>query len=314
VIEAFIALCRESGYARLGIAGTQGIQCGASPATSRALATEVISAVRRGEFIRALELQRWWNSGALQQTPEEQAAVQTAWQRAKASAAASWTLVDSQSATATLHFRDDDHIVVGGFGPKLISIANLEKTALAPSDTTPAARSPNGRLAVKGVRVTCVGFEAEVGPVGSKRTHRVAIERRPGTVPCRTPVDRPASVFEWAVLGWAPQGLVAATGDRLRVVPVDELGKSAGAPTELTKGSPLPAPVRGARITPDGNRYVIPHAEGVVVRDWQRGGSGLWLRPTDWNQIPGELRALAISPSGKRIVLQKGNEIRLLTW
>jgi hypothetical protein len=121
-------------------------------------------------------------------------------------------------------------------------------------------------------------------------------------------------VFEWAVLGWAPQGLVAATGDRLRIVPVDELGKTAGQPIDLRPGSPLPAPVRGARITPDGNRYVIPHPEGIVVREWQRGGSGLWLRPSDWTQVPGELRAIAISPSGKRIAVQKGNEIRGLTW
>jgi hypothetical protein len=314
VVEAFIALCRESGYSRLGLAGTQGIQCGASSATSRALAAEVIAAIRRGAFIRALELQRWWSVGSVPQTAEEQAAVQQAWQRAKASARASWARLDSQSATATLHFQDEDHVVVGGFAPKLIAIGTGEKRALVPSETAPAARSPNGRLAVRDVRVTCVGYEAEVGPVGSKRTHRVAIERRPGTVPCRTPIDRPASIFEWAVLGWAPQGLVASTRDRLRVVPLDELGKAAGRPVDLAATSPLPAPVRGARITPDGNRYVIPHSEGIVVRDWQRGGSGLWLRPSDWDQVPGELRALAISPSGRRIALQKGNEIRLLTW
>jgi hypothetical protein len=314
VVDAFVALCRESGSARLGLAGTQGIQCGASKATSRAIATEVITAIRRGAFIRALELQRWWSTGAVQPTAEERSAVQTAWQRAKASGNAAWTLVDTQSATARLEFRDEDHIVVGGFAPKLISITTKTKEPLAPSDALPATRSPNGRLAVKGVRVTCVGYEAEIGPLMSKRTHRVVIERRPGTVPCRTPIDRPASVFEWAVLGWAPQGLVAATGDRLRIVPVDELGKTAGQPIDLRPGSPLPAPVRGARITPDGNRYVIPHPEGIVVREWQRGGSGLWLRPADWTQVPGELRAIAISPSGKRIAVQKGNEIRGLTW
>jgi len=314
VIEAFIALCRESGRARLGLTGTQGIQCGASSATSRALATEMIAAIRRGEFIRALELQRWWSMGAVPQTSEEQEAVQKAWKRAKASAETDWTLIDSQSATADLYFRDDDHIVVGGFAPKLISLPSGKKEALAPSDARPATRSPNGRFAVTGVRVTCVGYEAEVGALGSKRTHRVVIERRPGTVPCRTPIDRPASVFEWGVLGWAPQGLVAAHGDRLRIVPVDELGKAAGGPIDLGPRSPLPAPVRGARITPDGNRYVIPHAEGIVARDWAGGGSGIWLRPEPWDQVAGELRALAISPSGKRIAVQKGNEIRLLTW
>lgn len=67
-------------------------------------------------------------------------------------------------------------------------------------------------------------------------------------------------------------------------------------------------------MTPDGARYVIPHPEGVVVRDWRKGGAGLWLRPSDWNAVAGTLRAVALSPGGKRIAIQKGNEIRLLTW
>jgi hypothetical protein len=273
-----------------------------------------VAAIRRGAFIDALELQRWWHNSALQPTPEEQTAVRTAWQRAKASVQATWRPVDNQSASAVLHFRDEDNLIVGGFAPKSIALSTGTKTALAPADAAPAARSPNGRFTVRGVRVTCAGFEAEVGPVLGKRTHRVLIERRPETTPCRTPIDRPATVFEWAVLGWAPQGLVTASGERLRIIPLDERAKPAGRPIDVEAGSPLPAPVKGSRITSDGTRYVIPHAEGVVLRDWRKGGSGLWLRPTDWTQVPGELRALAISPSGKRIALQKGNEIRLLTW
>jgi hypothetical protein len=100
----------------------------------------------------------------------------------------------------------------------------------------------------------------------------------------------------------------------LRIVPLNELAKPTGSPIELSPGSPLPAPIRGARITPDGSRYVIPHAEGVVVRDWQEGGAGVWLRPADWSAVPGELRSVAISPDGRLVAVQKGSEIRLLTW
>jgi hypothetical protein len=116
------------------------------------------------------------------------------------------------------------------------------------------------------------------------------------------------------VLGWAPQGLVAASGDLIRVVPLDAFAKPAGAPIDLSISSPLPAPIRGARITPDGSRYVIPHAEGVVIRDWRKGGSGLWLRPEDWDTVPGEIQSIALSPNGRQIALQKGSEIRLLSW
>jgi hypothetical protein len=315
VVDAFVALCRESGSSRIGLAGAQGIQCQRTEATARALSVAITAAIRRGAFVRALELQRWWDNPAVQPTAEEQAAVQAAWQGAKASGKAAWRKLTTQSATATLYFKDDSTLIVsGGFSPKAIAIDTGIETPVPASDAVPPARSPNGRFVVKDVRVTCVGFEAEVGPVLGKQRLRIPIERRSKTVPCRTAIDRPATAFEWAVLGWAPQGLVVASGDQLRVVPVDELGKSAGNPIDLRAGSPLPAPVRGSRITPDGARYVIPHPEGVVVRDWQRGGSGLWLRPADWTAVPGSLRALAISPNGKRIAVQKGNEIRVLTW
>ncbi|MGB5192710.1 MAG: hypothetical protein WBN70_06995 [Polyangiales bacterium] len=314
VLDAFIALCRESGAARIGLAGTQGIQCQQSAAAARAVAVAMVAAIRRGTFVRALELQRWWNASGMLPTAEEQALVQSAWQKAKASARASWRVLDKVSSTAGLYFTDDDTLMIDGFSPKSIALSTGAVTHVPNTAMVPPTRSPNGRFSVRGVRVTCAGFEAEVGPVLGKRTHRVLIERRAGTVPCQTPVDRPASVFEWAVLGWAPQGLVAASGDLLRIVPLNELGKPAGQPLDLAPGSPLPAPIRGARITPDGGRYVIPHAEGVVVRDWRKGGAGLWLRPAEWDAVSGTLRAIAISPDGKRIAVQKGSEIRLITW
>lgn len=314
VLAAFVALCRESGAARIGLMGAQGIQCQQSNAAARAVAVAAVSAIRRGLFVRALEIQRWWNSGTMQPPAEERALVRDAWSKAKASRPATWRVVDAQSATASLQFTNEDTLVIDGLSPKSVALGTGAKTRLSGSQVPPAIRSPDGRFAVRGVRVTCAGFEAEVGPVLGKGTHRVSIERRPGTIPCQTPIDRPASVFEWAVIGWAPQGLVCAAGDRLRVVPVNQLAKPAGQPIDLRPSSPLPAPIAGARVTPSGSRYVIPHDEGVVVRQWGRGGGGLWLRPADWAAVPGTLRSVAISPSGTRIAVQKGNEIRLLTW
>ncbi|MFA9410453.1 MAG: hypothetical protein ACERK0_04280 [Deltaproteobacteria bacterium] len=314
VVDAFVALCRESGAARIGLSGTHGLQCQQSSATARAVSVAIAAAIRSGNFVRALELQRWWEGTATQPTSEERDLVQAAWRRAKAKTTATWRLIDSEGSPASLYFRDSDTLVVDGRAPRAIQLSSGSKTRLSETEVVPPVRDPESRYAVRAVRVTCVGFEAEVGPVRGKQTHRVPIDRRSGGVPCKTPIDRPASVFEWAVLGWAPQGLVAASGDLLRVVPLNAFAKPAGRPIDLSAGSPLPAPIRGARITADGSRYVIPHAEGVVVRDWRGGGAGLWLRPADWNSIPGELRSVAISPDGQRVALQKGSEIRLLSW
>lgn len=314
VVDAFVALCRESGAARIGLSGTHGLQCQQSPAAARAVSVAITAAIRRGNFVRALELQRWWEGTAAQPSPEERELVQAAWRKTKAKTTATWRAIDSEGSRAHLYFRDADTLVVDGRAPRAIQLSSGSKTRLSESDILPPVRDPEGRYAVRTVRVTCVGFEAEVGPIRSKQTHRIPIDRRAGNVPCKTPIDRPASVFEWAVLGWAPQGLVAASGDLLRVVPLNAFAKPAGRPIDLSAGSPLPAPIRGARITADGSRYVIPHAEGVVVRDWRGGGAGLWLRPADWNAVPGELRSVAISPDGQRVAVQKGNEIRLLSW
>ena len=314
VVDAFVALCRESGAARIGLSGTHGLQCQQSPAAARAVSVAIAAAIRRGNFVRALELQRWWEGTAAQPSPEERELVQAAWRKTKAKTTATWRAIDSEGSRAHLYFRDADTLVVDGRAPRAIQLSSGSKTRLSESDILPPVRDPEGRYEVRTVRVTCVGFEAEVGPIRSKQTHRIPIDRRAGNVPCKTPIDRPASVFEWAVLGWAPQGLVAASGDLLRVVPLNALAKPAGRPIDLSAGSPLPAPIRGARITADGSRYVIPHAEGVVVRDWRGGGAGLWLRPADWNAVPGELRSVAISPDGQRVAVQKGNEIRLLSW
>lgn len=314
VLAAFVALCRESGAARIGLSGTQGLQCRQSPATARAVSVAATAAIRRGSFVRALELQRWWEVTATQPTPEERELVRAAWRKAKANATAAWRLVDTEGSQASVYFRDADTLVIDGRTPRAVQLSTGFKTRLSEAEVVPPVRDTDGRYAVRTVRATCAGFEAEVGPVRSKQSHRVPIERRSGNVPCKTPIDRPASAFEWAVLGWAPQGLVAASGDLLRIVPLNSFAKPAGRPIDLSAGSPLPAPIRGARITPDGSRYVIPHAEGIVVRDWRKGAAGLWLRPTDWNTVPGELRSIAISPDGRRVAIQKGSEIRVVTW
>jgi hypothetical protein len=314
VVDAFVALCRESGAARIGLSGTHGLQCQQSPATARAVSVAMTAAIRRGNFVRALELQRWWEGTATEPTPEERELVQAAWRKAKASTTATWRIIGREGSPASLYFRDSDTLVVDGRSPRSIQLSTGSESRLSEADIMPPVRDPDGRFAVRSVRMTCAGFEAEVGPIRGKQTHRVPIERRSGNAPCKTPIDRPASVFEWAVLGWAPQGLVVSSGDLLRVVPLNSFAKPAGSPIDLRTGSPLPAPIRGARITADGSRYVIPHPEGIVVRDWRGGGAGLWLRPADWNAVPGELRSIAISPDGRSVAVQKGTEIRLLTW
>lgn len=314
VLNAFVAVCRESGIARLGLSGTQGLQCQRSEAAARAVAAAMTAALRQGAFVRALELQRWSEQTRLQLSAEDLTVVQSAWRKAKASTSATWRLIDTSSAPVSLQFADDDTLIIDGSAPRSVGLSSGVTTKLSAGEVMPPVRDPSERYAVRAVRSTCAGFEAEIGLIRAKPSHRVLIEPGGDEARCSAAIDRPAGIFEWAVLGWAPQGLVAATGDLLRVVPLNDRAKPAGRPIELSPKSPLPAPIRGSRVTADGSRYVIPHPEGIVVRDWRKGGSGLWLRPKGWDQATGELRSVAISPDGTKVAVQKGTEIRLLTW
>jgi len=314
VLDVFRILCRESGEARVGLSGTQGLLCGRSPATATAIGIASASAMRRGDAIQSLQLRRAWERPSTSPTPADRKLLDGMLLRSDSTNAAEWQLLDREASAVPIHFEDADTLIIGGRKPRSIRLSTLERSSLAASELKPAIVDPTGRFTVSGVRATCAGFEAEVTPVGSKRTHRIPIDRSRAGTPCKSPVDRPASVLEWVVLGWAPQGLVVASADRLRIVPIGPAGKPAGSPVDLEAGSPLPAPIRGPGITPDGARYAIPHAEGIVVRDWKTGATGLWLRPKDWDGVPGPVRSIAISPDGQRIAVQKGTEIRLMSW
>ena len=314
VLDGYRALCREGGSARVGVSGTHGIQCGGSPGTARAFAVAAAAALRRGDFVQALELQRAWEHPSTNPAPADRQLVRDAWRRAQATRRAEWQLVDRESRPSPLYFADSDNLVIGGRQPRTVNLSSGQRSNLVVGDALPPIRDPDNRFRVADVRVTCAGYEAEVGPIRGARTHRVSIERSPPGAPCKAAIDRSASALEWAVLGWAPQGLVAASDDRIRIIPLDARGRPAGRPIDLTPGSPLPAPIRGARITPDGTRYVIPHAEGIVIRDWKTRSTGLWLRPAGWEAVPGQVTSLAISPDGRRVAVQKGTDIRVVSW
>ncbi|MCZ6807389.1 MAG: hypothetical protein O7F08_10575, partial [Deltaproteobacteria bacterium] len=131
VLEAFRVLCRESGVARLGLSGTQGLQCQRSPGAARASTVAAAAAIRRGNFVRALELQRWWNQPATQPTAEDRGLVQAAWQRAKAKSTATWRRLDNEASPVPLHFLDSDTLVVGGRQPRKIQVSTGARSSLS---------------------------------------------------------------------------------------------------------------------------------------------------------------------------------------
>ncbi len=111
------------------------------------------------------------------------------------------------------------------------------------------------------------------------------------------------------VLGWAPQGVLAADLERRVVLPLTADGLAAGAPVSLDADAPWPAPARGGRITPDGERWILERAEGVLV--FEAGRVALW-RPEGWAEGPPPAAA-AISADGREIAVLRGDSLWVLT-
>ena len=190
--------------------------------------------------------------------------------RAKAKTTATWRTVDSEGSPARLYFRDADTLVVDGRAPRAIQLSTGSKTRLSETDIVPPARDPEGRYAVRDGTSNLRRIRSRGGShwqqADSPRSDRSArwtmsparlrsiVRRRYSSGPCS--VGRRKD--------WSPRREICCESFRSM-----RLRKPAGRPIDLSAGSPLPAPIRGARITTDGSRYVIPHAEGIVVRDWQ---------------------------------------------
>ncbi len=313
VLQAYVAICRESGAARIGLSGTQGVQCGRSSAAGQAASLAIEAAIRQRAFVDALGSQRQWEASGLQLDEVDAERVRSAWRNARSVPAVRWRTLASEPAPISLYFEDEDHLIVGGKLPRRIELSSNTSTFLDSSAEPPPVVDPNAKIAVRAVRHSCQGIEAELRPVGARRSFGVPIAPEARRPDCASWIDRPVSLFDWQVLGWAPQGLVAAQGDRTRIVPLDRLGKPAGPPSDLNPDTPLPAPIRGPSVSTDGSRQAIPLREGILLRQWGHDGD-LWLRPAQWDAVPGELRAIALSPSARRVAVQKGSAIQLLEW
>ena len=312
-LDAYTALCRESGAARVGLSGTHGLQCGSLQSVSKAASIAIASAVARGELLEALRLSDWWEQQPIESTERDRERVQAAWRTAK-SPARSFRLIAKEPRQVPLRFEGEESLLVGGPSPRRISITDGRSTYLRQGTTAQTIRAPSGRFEVREVRRSCRGFEAVIGVIGAKRTFRVPIERASTPERCKAVLDRPTSALEWRVLGWAPQGLVVAMNERVRVVPLRTNARPAGPPFDLPSGMALPAPLLGPSVTPDGSRYLIPQSSGILVRSRGGGDDAVWLRPEGWDAVTGDVRAVAISPGGRQVAVHKGNEIRLLRW
>ncbi len=188
--------------------------------------------------------------------------------------------------TAILSFGNDHELSI--FGAR----STLDAATGQPlgGEPTAAVTSPDGLFIARGIAEDAV--EIVSATVGTTAGY---------AVPERTlPLGSPPSEASWWLLGWAPQGVLVTDGVTrfvagTRLLPLDA-------------NAPAPAPLRGGRISRDGDRWVTETAIGLLVHE---GSAVTLVRPSGWDDAPGLPRDAAISADGRTLGVVKGDGVFL---
>ncbi len=315
-LAVFEALCREGGESRIGLSGTHGIQCQRSEGAGAAAALLVRTLVRQGRLVEARRAMDWLTHPNVTVPPKDQERVTQAWRKARTPRSITWQSVDTETGEATLSFENSSTLLIRAGRARTIDLSSRTRTNLRRDEGPPPIHDPTNSFAARRVYRTCKGYEAEVRSLigQARRRNRVLIASEPQPPPCDPLRDRIAGPDEWQVLGWAPQGLLAVRGTRLRIVPLDTRARLAGQPVDLQPDALPPAPLSGAAITPTGSHYIIATQHGLLLRKLGASAKGVWIRPADWDAVAGSVRSVALSPDATAVAVHKGTDIRVIRW
>lgn len=312
VVTLEAALCREAGRPVLQVAGAAGIACKPSKGVTGAFATLVLAQARLKHLAEAFDAYSELARREPKPDKKQLERVLTALAglpKQKGIAMREGPRVELERGPRmrlpAARFVDESTLLLRRSSPVLFSLEGGQETALGvPTDDL--LRDPSGELCVTDIERTNCGL-------------RLRIERAPkpglpfiGSAPVATPTllafapdcqpdggaARPdAAGFQ--LLGWAPQGVVAARGRELRVVPLSAAGAPSGEPFVIEGDTPLPAPLPSGLSAPDGSFRAELTPAGVLV--YARGAAApeLW-RPDGFAGIAQSAREVAISPQGRR--------------
>lgn len=332
VLALHEVLCREPGRARLRIGRSAGLGCGESDAAGRAITNLVRGHAREGELLRALDAFAAMDTSGYLINEERRDYARRAIAEAPATGGVSVREGPAHQAAggdvarlSTLGFLDEDHVFLRGASPRIWNVGTGEEEPLDVQRADQRILDPSKRFAVAGVERRCAGFVLRVVPAGSVVSGRALGPTH--ATPLLEPREPPAGACEgegaelsaaqrrddggWEILGWAPQGVVAARGAELRVAPLTVGADPAGTPETLSAGTPPPAPLPPGAITADGRYRVELRGLGVLLHR-TGGGAPTLLWPEGWAEREGAPSDAAVSPSGRRVAVIRGGRVLLL--
>lgn len=271
--ELFDALCGPS--ARFGVGGRMGLEC-PQEQTERADTLRLTSLAVEDLAHAALRVPNSASaaflSAARHQSPE--------WRR----------ITRSPPTDDSFSLRGGRLVLAGG--RVAFDLESGEQIPLE-SPGAPPVTSPDGQVAARlsGERIELVDAGSAVLAGGAPISRQ-----RLGDAP---------SGLRWWLLGWAPQGLFVFDGDSRFVVPRTESGALL-APIEVADDSPSPAPLTGARVSADGERWIVELPLGVLA--YTAAGVELF-HPVGWDDVSGDPSSAAMSEDGAWIAVAKGDGV-----
>lgn len=323
-------LCREPGRARLRVGNGDGLSCGSSEGAGRAATTVVRALAKQGELLEALSALERLETPGLVINDERREAVREAIASAPATAGVTLREGPAHAAPAApalrlsaLAFLDEDRLLLRGERPRIYTISTGAMADADPAMAELRVLDPANAYAVAGVERRCAGHVLRVVPArafimgqvlgATHSTPLLAAREPPAGAPCPdlTPALRDDD-GGFQVLGWAPQGVVAARGGALSVVPLDMSAQPAGPPELLSEGTLPPAPLPPGAITRDGRFLVEIRGVGVIVHPIAPSGAPQLFWPEGWAAREGEVTDAAVAPSGRRVAVLRGGRVLVL--
>jgi hypothetical protein len=322
------ALCRELGTPTIALSGTPGIPCGAGKSTAALLATLSSAHARRGAVRAAFE--SYARLRRVEPKPDARTLEQVGAALRKLPAVANISFrrgpaVEPVRAPRvhlpSARFVGESQLYVQRTRPVLYDLERAEESP-APSASDQLMRDPRGQLIATAIERSCLGYEVRIERAPPRGSDYVA-----GPLVAQALLS-PSAPGPWcgssgaklpprhedggfSVLGWPPQGLLAARGSELVLVPLSASGEAVGPPRALAPDAPRPAPLPSGSATADGARYVEATAHGVLIYGPSSDKVELW-RPGGYTDVASGALEAAISPSASRVAIVAGQDVYLL--
>lgn len=327
-------VCREAGEARIAVGDAAGLPCGRSAAAGQAAAVLAAALAAQGEAFAALEQAARLDRPGRAVTDRERRLVEDALARMPADESGAVrdgpeveTLARPPVHRSRLAFLDEGRLLVRGETPVVLDVrtgAPITPTPeLPPRWLASTVTDPAGRFAVTAVERRCEGQALAIVPaadvvagvvVGRPAAHPMLAPRPPppGCPGGPLAANVRGDADGWRVLGWPPQGVLAARGERLRVVPLTADGAPAGDALDVPSGTPPPAPLVPGAVTADGTRHAVGTRWGLLVHRVAPTPGLTVRRPAGWDVAAPAPDDVAVSPSGARLAWIRGGRVRLL--